>query len=117
MAIKCHRIPLLDVDVYFVTTVQEARDFILSHSSDEADLDGVANAVGSCPVIIDADGRNYRMMCVFDGTINTVVHEAVHMAWIVMRYCSIKVGKANEEPMAYTSAWLAETMLEVLKDS
>ncbi len=117
MTVRCHKVPLLDVNVYFITSLEEAKVFIREHAVTEDEDKVVDGAVGACHTVTDSDGKNHRIMCVFDGDRNTTVHEAVHMAWIVLRYCSIKAGSANEEPLAYTAAWLAETMMEILEEA
>ena len=67
-------------------------------------------------VVRDATGKELRMLCVFDGNVNTVVHESTHMAWMILKYVSIKISQSNDEPIAFMTAYLAEEMLKFLDE-
>lgn len=112
--IVCVNIPVFEVDVYFVTDKAEAKAFIQEHSVVEDDGDAVDGAVGACYNVTDKEGRHHRMMCVFDGRTNTIIHEAVHMAWMTLDHCGVKTGQANQEPLAFLAAWLAEEMMKFI---
>lgn len=111
--ILCRTIPLLDVDVYLISTAEEAKTLIREKApnSDETVVDG---CVGCCHVVADAQGKNHRMLCVFDNEPNTTAHEAVHMARMILDYVSIKYTKDNDEPLAYMVGWLTAEMLKFL---
>ena len=107
------KVPLFDVSVYFFTDRQESKDFINTKTTkavgvEEKQMD---NCKGCCYWVTDAEGMPHRLMCVFDGGMNTAIHEAVHMAWITLDYCCVKITQRNDEPLAYLSAWLAEQMV------
>lgn len=115
--IECVRIPIFDVDVYFVTSEAEAREFITAHSPDgEADAaDATDRCRGVCYIVTDKEGQDHRLMCVFDGKETTAVHEAVHMAWRTLRHCGVKFSMANDEPLALLTEWLAGEMIRRMK--
>lgn len=116
MAIHERRVPLLGVFVYMIDTVADAKAFInqlttLPPGEEEKQVD---QCKGVFYAVTDAEGMQYRMMCVFDGLLNTAAHEAVHTAWATVTYCSIKITESNHEVMAYLAAWLTEEMVLIL---
>lgn len=111
--IVCRRVPILDVDVYFIDDRDDAVQFVMEHDRYNAGYEAEKTEMmcqGVCRIAEDKEGKRHRMMCAFEGGLNTVVHESVHMAWILMRHCSIRADAKNEEPMAYVAAWLASDM-------
>lgn len=112
--IVCRRVPVLDVDVYYINSREDAIQFVLEHDrynvGSDAERVEMTTCQGCCRVAEDASGKKHRMLCVFEGGLNTLAHESVHMAWILMRYCAIKADAKNEEPMAYVAAWLTSDM-------
>lgn len=120
MSVKKVKVPIFEVFIYLVNDVQDAKDLIqrLSATPDPT-VDEIAPWRGFCHSVTDEAGREHRMMCVFDRetTLNTTIHEAVHAAWMMLRYCSMKVRPdSGEEPLAYLTAWFAEEMLTFLRD-
>jgi hypothetical protein len=116
--ILTRKIPIFDVEINFIDTPEDAIELInrLSATPDPC-VDEVKVWRGFCHTVTDAKGKDHRMMCVFDRetTLNTVVHESVHAAWMMLRHCSMKVAPNNgEEPLAYMTAWFAEEMLKFL---
>ena len=114
--IQCRTIPIFDVDIYLVSSMEEARTFIKGKNPDE-DTSILDGCVGICYTVTDATQKNHRMLCVFDGEPNTVVHESVHMARIVLKYCGVRFTQAQDEPLAYMVAWLADEMLKFIKST
>lgn len=115
MSIYPRTVPILSVDYYLVTSKEAATEFIRDTSADvDADLEQINRTVGASLVVMDREGRSHRMLCVFDGTLNTAVHESTHMARIILDWCSIRWTKAHDEPLAYLVAWLADEMMETI---
>jgi hypothetical protein len=56
-------------------------------------------------------GGRCRILGVFDGDTDTVVHESVHMALLSMGHIGLKVCSANEETLANLAGWLATEMM------
>lgn len=111
MSVKEIEVPLLDVIVYLINSKEDADRLVREVSGGEGSLE---RCVGCSHVEEDKDGRKHRMLCVFDGSRNTAVHESVHMARIILEHCSIQWSAKNDEPLAYLAGWLSEQVLDYL---
>jgi hypothetical protein len=107
------RVPILDSDVFFSNDEADTRAFVARFSADKSDMDICDRTRGLIYTVIDREGNHRRILCVFDGDLNTVVHESVHMAVRILDNCEIKTSKENHEILAYLTAWLTETMLKL----
>lgn len=114
MTILCKTIPVYDVDVYLVTDREEGKAFIRERSTIKGEDTNLDDCRGVCYTVTDADGANHRLMCVFEGGAPIAVHEAVHMAWMVLKTCRVRVSQTNDEPLAYLTAYLATEMTSLI---
>ena len=94
-------VPVFDVYVHLFKDRTEAKAFFQERCPDDPDTRSLETARG---VTITND--NCRMLCVFDGGMPIAAHESVHMAWAILKECGVKVNAANDEPLAYLTAWL-----------
>ena len=112
------KIPIFDVWIHFVDDPADVRPFIEGLSDDPSNIpDGFEHWRGFVHDFDDRTGYNHRMLCCFDKdtTLNTVVHEAVHAAWLTLRFCNMIVKpNTGEEPLCYVTAWLVEEMMAFL---
>lgn len=111
MAKMCKHVPLYGVKTWFVTTLPEALELVDELSGGEDDGTMLLHTKGVCYIVCEPDGHENRMYCVFDGTRDTAIHEAVHMAWMTLHYVNVKVTYMHDEPLAYLTAWMADEML------
>jgi hypothetical protein len=109
---KCALVPLYDVYVYFANQKEDVEDFIRSKSSTiDDDLEALERCRGECLEVIGRDGSHCNIMMVFDGDLDTVVHESVHMASRIMLAVGIGFARNNEETVANLAGWCAVSML------
>ena len=112
MSVQCRTIPIYDVDIYLATDLAEAKTFVREKSFMEFDeAKNLDRCRGVCYTVTDNLGRDYRMLCVFEGGLPIIVHECVHMAWIILRTCGVRISPSNDEPLAYLTAWLVGEFL------
>lgn len=109
---QCSTVPLYDVHVYFANSKEDVEHFIREKSSTiDDDLEALERCRGECLEVIGRDGCHHRIMMVFDGDLDTVVHESVHMAVRIMLAVGIGFAKNNEETVANLAGWCATEML------
>lgn len=120
MSLKTIEIPIFCVKITMINSVEDTKAFINEHSAvKDPTVNDIAMWRGFCHSVTDTAGKEHRIMCIFDreDILNTVVHEAVHAAWMTLRYCSMVVKPdTGEEPLAYMTAWLADEMMKFLKE-
>ena len=116
MAKMCKHVPLYGVKTWFVTTLEEALELVDELSGGEDDGCDLLQTKGVCYIVVEPDGHQSRLYCVFDGTRDTAIHEAVHMAWMTLRYVHVNVTYAHDEPLAYLTAWMADEMLKFMEE-
>ena len=116
--IVVRKVPLFEVNTYFITTLAEAKEYVRANGDTEGEESAFDNTKGCCYTLALKSGGEQRLMCIFDdGNINTIIHEAVHMAGMTLKYCSINYSNKNDEPLAYLTAWFAEEMMSILNVS
>ena len=94
----------------------EERGGRLEQVSIAHDASGLDHTKGICCTVEEPNGYLHRIMCVFDGDFNTVIHEAVHMAGLTLQHVGVKFGPNNDEPLAYLAAWIAERFVFEMAD-
>lgn len=109
-------IPVYEQKTHFFTSLEEAKNYVRQVSNGKDDSSGLDHTKGICCTVDEPNGYRHRMMCVFDGDPNTVIHEAVHMAGLTLQHVGVKFGPNNDEPLAYLTAWLAERFLFEMAD-
>ena len=117
MATKTVSVPLFDVHLTLIDSTQDAEAFVREHSAEHVIMDELLKCRGFYMPVTDAQGKEHRMLCVFDKetTMDTAVHESVHAAWAILRHCSVRVKPiSDEEPLAYLTAWIACATLRFL---
>ena len=110
--IVCRTIPIYDSDVYLCTNLAEGKAFIRSKSVTKDEDTNLDDCRGIC-YTLNAEGKAHWMMCVFEGGLPIIVHESVHMAWMVLKHCGVRVSQTNDEPLAYLTSWLVQEMLNL----
>lgn len=107
--------PIFESSVYMITTQDEARVFISEHC-ENPDNENWSDFLGFAHEITDSDGKTRHVLAVFDGSVNTAIHEATHMAQTKMKHLGLKLRVVNDETLAYFTAWLAEAMMSLLAE-
>ncbi|BDU72391.1 hypothetical protein [Mesoterricola silvestris] len=103
------RVPLYGFKLHISLDIGEASDFIQAHSplQEEAlsDMAGISHS------FLDKAGIRWWILGIFDGTYNTVAHEATHIAWKILETCGVKISPTNHEAMAYLVGWIVDEVL------
>lgn len=115
MTIKRVVMPIFESSVHLITTKEEARAFLQEHSEAPEDEAEWSNFLGFSQAITDGSGTVRHVLCVFDGTLNTAIHEATHMAQEKMVHLNLKQKPRADEILAYFTAWLTEEMLKAIE--
>ena len=88
-------IPVYGGDIYFFVSAPELHRYHKRRVKDEAD---VGHPEG---VTCTLDGSHDLLVGVFDGKVQTLVHECVHAAMYVFDRCEIDPRTETAEPFAY----------------
>lgn len=96
-------VPLLDNCIFMTDDIEDARAFLKRHGESE---DVVGDVWGVSYVFCDSSDRWWRMLCVFDNSLQTIVHESTHAAWDILESRYIKVTPDNDEVKAFLVGWL-----------
>lgn len=116
MSLKRIVMPIFESSIHMITTKEEAREFIAIHSDAADDYSEWVNFCGFAHEITDKSGVTRHVLCVFDGTLNTTVHECTHMAQKKMKHLNLKQKPEDDEILAYFTAWLVEEMLRLINE-
>ena len=112
---KKHIIPLYGLDVYFTNDEAEAHAFLKRHGADDEAHKAIDNSGGIYHSFEDSSDKTWRVMCVFDGSLPSIAHEATHAAIEISEFCNMKVNFENSEPVAYLVQWFTQTMLQMFQ--
>lgn len=105
---KRSRIPIIDGDVFFTNSEKDARAFIRRHGGDDSQA---TDCLGCC-VCVDDKGMEWRVLAAYDGRLSTVVHEAVHMAWILEDRYGLEFSHSERHEM---EACLVSTLFNTFR--
>ena len=96
-------VPIFGNWVYLFNDEDEAKRFVSKHGGDPEELSDVW---GVSHIFKDKGDEWKRMICVFDGSLSTTVHECLHAAWDTLNNKQVKVSVDNDEMLSYLTAWL-----------
>lgn len=94
-----------DIDLYFFLDFKEYKNYC-----DKNDIETWENVKG----ITHNQQDGTVIVGVFDGSINTLVHELAHVAIYTFDYIGSKICEETEEPFAYFMGFLAEKLVKEL---
>ena len=116
MTIRRIVMPIFESSVHMITSKEEAQAFLKQHSDAPDDSREWVNILGFSQEITDANGMVRHVLCVFDGTVNTAIHESVHMAQEKMLHLGLKQKPRADEILACFTAWLSDQMIGLINE-
>ena len=116
MTIQRIVMPIFESSIHMITTQDEARAFLEQHSESPDGLPEWVNLLGFSQEITDAKGMVRHVLCVFDGTVNTAIHESVHTAQRKMLHLNLKQKPSEDETLACFTAWISDQMIELINE-
>ena len=108
--------PVYETSIYLFCDREEAHQFQLVNSAEPDDFDQWANYSGFSHEVVDKTGKVAHFLAVFDGSRNTAIHEATHMAQEKMKHLNLPQRRRADETLAYFVAWISEQMLDYMDE-
>lgn len=105
-------VPIYGIRIFMSNNLEDTRRYFASHGGDPEDCE---KALGLCNVFRDKRNDIHRVIAVFDGKQGTLAHECVHMSWIILQACAVRIGPDNHEAQATLVDWLITTFTRTFR--